>query len=214
MGICTDTSNSAPPAWREHTTWVQTLVLGGPFAAEVRFGRPAVCPHPAVKAAAYAIVVQESARGYHLRLDRKVARPIYLAEIRRPARSHQCLEAAFPAGAHDLYLEVAAAGGTAPVVRGSARGEGTGVLNIHYWKRPARGRRRRQGSRHRTAILHNQEPIPAQPSPLLWPVRSAGNRANEAMGGALGRGTLVTEISAAHVKGRIHIQLAFVFPDL
>jgi hypothetical protein len=61
---------------------VQTLVLGGPFAAEVGFGRPAIRPLPAVKAAAYAIIVQESASGYHLRLDRKVPRTFYLAEIR------------------------------------------------------------------------------------------------------------------------------------
>ena len=69
MGICTDTSNSASPAGREHTTWVQTFVLGGPFAAEVGFGRPSVRPLPAVKAAAYPIIVQKSASRYHLRLD-------------------------------------------------------------------------------------------------------------------------------------------------
>jgi hypothetical protein len=35
-----------------------------------------------VKAAAYSIIVEETASGDHLRLDREVAGPLYLAEIR------------------------------------------------------------------------------------------------------------------------------------
>jgi hypothetical protein len=49
---------------------------------------------------------------------------------------------------------------------------------------------------------------------LLWLVRAPGSWADEAVCGAAGIGALLPQISAAHVKGGIHVQLAFVFPDL
>ena len=84
MGTCTDRylTRSTAPTWGEHTARVQALVLWGPFAAEVRFGRPAVGPYPPVQAAAYSIIVKEPTSGDHFRLDGEVARPVYLAEIR------------------------------------------------------------------------------------------------------------------------------------
>ncbi len=215
MGICTDRSNSAPPARREHTTRVKTLVLGGPFAAEVRFGRPAVRPNPTVKAAAYPIIVQEPAGGDNLRFDGKVTRTLYLAEIRRPARSHQCFQAAFPPRAHDLYLQIAAARGAPPVVRGPARREGTGVLCLHNGKARAAGRRRRwKRSAHSTAVLHHHEAVTFQPSPLLGLIHAPGRWTAETMGATLGKDALLPQISAAYVKHSVYVQLPFVLPDL
>jgi hypothetical protein len=49
---------------------------------------------------------------------------------------------------------------------------------------------------------------------LLWLVRAPGSWADEAVCGALGKGALLPQISAADMKGGIHIQLTFVLPDL
>jgi hypothetical protein len=40
---------------------------------------------------------------------------------------------------------------------------------------------------------------------LVWLVTASGDRADEAVCGALGKGALLTEILAANVKGGIHV---------
>src|SRR5687768_9137066 len=72
----------------EHATRVQALLLGGPLAAEVRLGRPAICPEPAVKRTPDSVVIQVPAGGDYLGLDRKITGPFHLAEIRRTPGPH------------------------------------------------------------------------------------------------------------------------------
>jgi hypothetical protein len=198
-------------AWRKDAAGMQPLVLRGPFAAQIGLGRPSVGPRPPVKTAGDSIVIQEAAGRDDFGLDREVTRPLYLAEIRRPPGTHQCLQPSFPTGTHDLDLEVAAACCAAGIVGRPAWGQGAGVLRVQY-RQASWGRRKRSG--HGTAVLHHQEPIPSQPAPLLGLVGPAGCGPPEAMRGALSNGTLTPKVPARDVEGGIHVELPSILPDI
>ena len=212
LEICTDRSlNRAPAARCEDATRVEALVLRGPVAAEVRLRWSAICPDPAVQAASDTIVVQESAGGDDFRLDGKVACALHLAEIRRPAGTHQCLQSALPPGAHDLNLEITAAGSTAGVVGRATRCQGTRVLPLQNWQHPSR---RAKGSDRGPAVVDHQEAVGTDTSRLLGPVGATRGRPAKSMCGTLGEGPFPTQIPAWNVQGRLYVDLAFVFPDL
>src|SRR5215212_1560492 len=105
-------------ARRKDAAGVQALVLGRPVTAQIRFGRPAICPHASVETAANTVLIQVPTGRNHLSLDREVAWTLYLAEIRRAARTHQCFKPLLPPSAHDFDLQVATARRTTRVVGG------------------------------------------------------------------------------------------------
>jgi hypothetical protein len=201
---------SAASPWREHTTGVQTLVFRWPFAAQVWLGWTAIGSHPPVEAAADPVVIEVPTGGNYLCLDGVIASALHLAEIRRLAGSHQCLESALPPGAHDLDLQISAAGRPPAVVCRAAGSKCAWVRSLQ--NRQALARRRQRPS-HLAAIFYNKEPVSIQAAGLVWLVRSPGARAPEAVSGTLGERAFLPQVSTADVQGGVHIELALVLPD-
>ena len=71
--------------------------------------------------------LEVAARRDHFGVDRVIPLALDLAEIRRSPGAHQRLESALLACAHDLDLQVPAAGRAAPVVCGAARCRRAGI---------------------------------------------------------------------------------------
>ncbi len=163
-----------------------------------------------MQGACNAIVVEEPARGDDLRLDREIPGPFHLAEIRRAARTHQGLQSALAAGAHDLDLEIAAAGGSAGVIGRAAGCQGAGVLPIE--NRKATGRWPEDANRL-TPVLHDEEPVRPDATLLLGLIGTAGHRPAESVRGTLRRGSLPAQELAGNVEGRFDVELALVLPD-
>src|ERR1041384_5876072 len=131
-----------------------------PLAAEIGLGRPPVGPVPPVESAVDPVLHQEGAGRDHLGAQRLGGLPVHLAEIGGLAASDQGLEAALPGGAHDLDLEVPAAGCPPPVVGGAARGADAGVGSGVDRELPRGPGRRRQCAGGRPPPLANPETAP------------------------------------------------------
>src|SRR5690349_15830966 len=109
---------------------MQALLLLRPVTAEVGFRRATVGTLAAMEGAANPVFIQIIACRNDLGLQREVTGPLHLAEIRRSPRAHQGLETPLPFGAHDLDLEIAAAGRSPGVVCRAAWGRGTRVCPV------------------------------------------------------------------------------------
>ena len=109
--------------------------------------------------------------------------PLHLAEVRRAAGPHQGLQPALLLGAHDLDLEIPAAGRAPRCVRGATgRRSAQGFAPLSTGSaRQVRRRRRTRAAVDRSPLLHDQEPVAAQPAGLLEPARTARQRAAEAV---------------------------------
>src|SRR6185369_10460551 len=96
-------STSAPwsTAALEDAAGVEALALRWPIAAEVGFGWAAIVPLASVQRAAGSVWAEIPAGRDDLGLQREIARPRHLAQIRRFPGSHQCLQPPLPPGAHD-----------------------------------------------------------------------------------------------------------------
>jgi len=164
-----------------------------------------------MQAATDPIVIQEAAGRDDLGLDREVSRAFYLAEIRGTARAHQGLEPLLPAGAHDLDLQVPAAGGAPGVICGPARRHGARIFGLEHREAP---KRLRQASAHDSTILHHQKPVTSEAAQLLGLVSAARCPPQEPMGGALCHRTFAPKVAAADMERRVDVELPVVLPDL
>jgi hypothetical protein len=187
------------------------MLLRGPLAAEIGLCRTTVGPSAAVQGAANAIIIQICTGGDDLRLDRKVAGPFHLAEIRRPARSHQSFQLALLFGAHDLDLEITAAGGAPNVVSRSASCQGARVSTGNDRQAAGWGWQR---SNHPAPALHDQKALATEATSLLRPVRPARRRSGKAVRGTFRPGALHSQEPAGYVEHGVDVQLPFVFPKI
>ena len=211
-GTCTPDGSRRPhsPAGK-HTARMEIALPRRPLAAEVGLGWTPIGASPIVQRAADAVVVQVPAGGNHLCFNRVVARPLHLAEIRRSPRSHQCLQLALPFGAHDLDLEIPAAGGSPPVIRRAACCEGTRVSATQdreasrWW---------REGPNPGPPILYNKEAIAGKPSRLLGSPGSTGQGTVEAVGSTPRFGTFSSKVPAGHMQHGIDVELTPVLPEI
>ena len=105
------------------------------------------------------VLHEEGARRDHLRVQGLGGLPIHLAEIGGLAAPDQGLEPALPGGAHDLDLEVPAAGRSPSVVGGAARGADTGVGSGVDRELPRGSGGRRQCAGDRPPPLDDPETI-------------------------------------------------------
>src|SRR4051812_26600851 len=87
---------------------MKPLLLLGPNTTEIRLGRSSIRTLPAMQGATNTVVVEVGTSRNDLGFDREVTGALHLAEIRRPARTHQGLQPALALRAHDLNLEVTA----------------------------------------------------------------------------------------------------------
>src|SRR3954451_3542755 len=190
---------------------MQIALALGPLTAQIRLCWTSIRSPPVVQSAADAIIVQITTGGDQFGLDREVSCPVHFAEIRRPAGSHQSLQLALPFGAHDLDLEVSAAGGAPEIVGGPARGQRAGIAAAQDRKSSGR---RRQIPNGGASVLYNKESIPAQPSRLVLPAGAPGSGSPKPVRCALGLRTIVAQVSARYVEHGVHVQLASVVPDI
>ena len=151
----------------------------------------------------------------HFGVDGELALARHLAEIRRTPGTHQRLQRLLPAGAHDLYLQVPAAGRAAPVV-GRAAGCGGAGIGARAWQdrqRPPRRRGRRQPPRDHPAALHQVEPVAIELSQLRPP---AGGRRGRGVTvrAAAGAAAFLTQEPAGDVEHGVHVEIAFTFPQV
>src|SRR3954452_24583690 len=168
-----------------------------PLTAQIRLCWTSIRSPPVVQSAADAIIVEITTGGDQFGLDREVSCPVHFAEIRRPAGTHQSLQLALPFGAHDLDLEVSAAGGAPEIVGGPARGQRAGIAATQDRKSPGR---RRQMPNSGAPVLYNDKPVPAEPSRLVLAPGGPGGRAPKSMRIALGFRTIIAQVSAGHVE--------------
>jgi hypothetical protein len=190
---------------------VQILLAFRPFAAEIWFRRPPIGASPVVERAADAVVVQITARGDYFGLDREIAGPLHLAEIRRPAGSHQGLQFALPFGAHDLDLEVPAAGCSPLVVRRPAGRQRAGITAAQHRKVSGR---RRQPAHGRAAVFHDHKPVPAQSPGLVRVARASGSGSPVTVGGAFSFRAVAAQIPAGDMKHGVDVQLSLILPQI
>jgi hypothetical protein len=189
---------------------MQALLLLGPLTAQVWFGRPSIWTLPPMQRTTNPVVVQKGASGDDLGFDREITGSLDLAEIRRAPGTHQGFESSLPPGAHDLNLEIAAAGRSPGMVGGPARRQGTGVGPGQDGKgTPGR----LKGSNRHFPILDDHESVLSHPSGLLFSPGPAGSRTREAVSLAPAGGAIPVEITAGDVEHGVHVQLAFIFPD-
>src|SRR5687768_13817121 len=137
---------------------MKPLVLGRPVAAQVWLRWTPIGPGAPVQAAADPIVIQITAGGNDLGLDREVPGAFHLAEIRRTTGPHQGLEALLAAGAHDLDLQIPAAGGPPAVICGATRCQRARVLSL---KHRETARRLRQAPSYYPPVLHELKAVPS-----------------------------------------------------
>jgi hypothetical protein len=118
-------------------------------------------------------------------------------------------------GAHDLDLEVTAAGGFAGIVRGSARRRRAGIIGTIpvCQNRQAAGRERERSNRV-LALLDDYEPVAAELERLRVPLRTAGRGAGKAMCPAARGSSLLVQIATRDVQHRLDVQVAFSLPQL
>src|SRR3954466_13407746 len=135
-----------------------------PVTAQIRLCWTSIRSPPVVQSAADAIIVQITTGGDQFGLDREVSCPVHFAEIRRPAGSHQSLQLALPFGAHDLDLEVPAAGGASEIVGCPAGGQRAGIAAAQDRKGSGGRRQMPHGG---APVLYNKKPIPTETSRLV-----------------------------------------------
>jgi hypothetical protein len=118
-------------------------------------------------------------------------------------------------GAHDLDLEVTAAGGFAGIVRGSARRRRAGIIGTIpvCQNRQAAGRERERSNRV-LALLDDYEPVAAELERLRVPLRTAGRGAGKAMCPAARGSSLLVQIATRDVQHRLDVQVPFALPQL
>ncbi len=171
-----------------------------PFAAEIGLGGSAVLADAPVEAAGHTVLAEIPAGRNHLGLDGIVLVPLGLAEVGGLAGPHQRLEPGLATGAHDLDLEVPAAGGAPRVVGGPTGGAEAGVgaedgqarLHVH------------RGPVHQPALVHQEEPVPAE-LPGLGRAPGAGRGGTpEAVRVAAGPAAVLLEVLAGDVEPRVH----------
>ena len=192
---------------------VENLFLGRPVKAEVRFGGPAIGPHPAMQSASDSARLEVAAGRDHLDPDREFTLAFDLAQVGRLAGPYERFEPLLPGRAHDLHLQIPAAGGAALVVRRLARGSLAGVLRCDDRECvPHRGGRE-EPPRDQLAPLNHPEPILAQLTRLdvSWVGWQAPGESVGAAGGrAVGPGF---QEAAADMQEGIRIEVAAVFPE-
>jgi len=115
------------PARGKGTPRVKGIPRLGPIAAKIGLGGPPVGPAPSVEGTMHPILHQKSARRDHFPAQGERGEPLELAEVGDLAGPQQGFQPALPGGAHDLDLEVPAAGGASAVVGGAAGGGRAGV---------------------------------------------------------------------------------------
>jgi hypothetical protein len=164
-----------------------------------------------MQAAANPIVVEVPTGGDDLGLDREVSSPFHFAEIRRAAGSHQSLQLPLALSAHDLDLEVPAAGRATQIVGSTAWGQRTRVTAIEDWE--AAGRLR-QASNRGSAVLHNQKAVPRESAGLFPFVRPAGSRPSVAVRHTLGTGSIPTQVSAGDMQHRVDVEFSLILPQV
>ncbi len=205
-----------PSARREHTAGMQPLVLRWPFGAEVRFGRSAVGAAAAVKRAGDPVVVQIPTGRDHLHLEREVARTLDLTQIRGSTRADQRFQLLLLASAHDLDLQIPAAGGPSRIVRCPAWRRRTGVLRHQHRQRPGWSRGsilEREVSPDCPAILHDPEPAATQAPWLVGSRRGPGQASPKAVQLAPGPVPFPLEKATPHVKDGLHVEIALPLPE-
>jgi hypothetical protein len=196
---------------REYTSGVEVPLLRGPFAAQVGLGWPAVSPTAIVESAGDTIIIQVPAGRDHLSLDGEVSCPFHLAEIRRAAGTHQGLQLALAFGAHDLDLQVSAAGSTTEVIGSPAGGHCAGIAGTQH-RQAARGRWKLANGP--SAILDNEEAIAVEATRLGPFSRTPRSPAGKAVSCALSLGSVPTQVAAGYVKHSVHVQFALVLPEI
>lgn len=167
-----------------------------------------------MKRAGHPVILQESARGDHLGLEREVPGPLHLTEIWRLAGAHQGLQAPLALGAHDLDLQIPAAGGGHGVVGRTAGGGGAGVVAVHDRERVGGWRRMLEGPRHQPFRVHDAEPVLPQTAELCPVRRPSGRRAFESVNPATGRHAILSQMTAGYVEHGVHVEVILVGPGL
>lgn len=208
-------SDSRSSFWPEDTPGVHHLSAIGPLAAELGLGGAAVAPLPSVEYAVDLVIVEKSAGGDDLGTYRKWALPLHLAEVRGLARPDQRLQSPLPSGAHDLNLKVAAAGGSSSVVCGPAGGPDAGIGSCVHRQLSGRTGDRQQHPGDEPAFFHHPEPIAPKSARCRQRRRPGPIGAVETKGlAALAAIPIGAEQSAGNVKGRLHVEVLVVLPQV
>lgn len=207
-----DTAASLPPlrlrsGWNiENAARMQAFPVVRPLAAQLGLSGPAVRSFSTVQGAIRALIVQEPARGDHLRFERILSLPANLTQIGRLSRADQRLKGGLVAVAEDLNLEITAAGGAASMIGGGTGGNraGIGAIRLLVHHREAAWRKR-QALGHQLVALDDQEAIAAELAWLIGPAGLGRQGTREPMNRASSPNVLpLFQVPAADMKCGVH----------